>query len=185
MIRLETERLVLRDYVPADEEDYYRLKTDAKTMYYMQDILLHSREEGREEFANVLADMGKPDRRFYFLRAELKDGTQIGSVGYTVNDRTPLGKLVGAGYFYLPEFWRQGYGSEALERVLEFAFMEDGVYRFSTGCLAENRGSEGVMIKCGLIKEAEKPDWEWHDGRMKTRLEYRLLRDEYLAQKNK
>ena len=22
-------------------------------------------------------------------------------------------------------------------------------------------------------------DWEWHDGRMKTRVEYRLLRGEY------
>ena len=39
MIFLETERLILRDYVETDFNDYYRLKSDAKTMYYLQDIL--------------------------------------------------------------------------------------------------------------------------------------------------
>lgn len=36
-----------------------------------------------------------------------------------------------------------------------------------------------VMQKCGLIKEAEHADWEWHDGKLKTRLEYRLLKSEW------
>ena len=36
-----------------------------------------------------------------------------------------------------------------------------------------------VMQKCGLIKEAEHIDYEWHDGKMKTRLEYRMLRREW------
>ena len=51
MIELTTPRLRLRDYVPADEEAYYQLKSCPKTMYYLQDIMLHSREEAREDFA--------------------------------------------------------------------------------------------------------------------------------------
>lgn len=181
-IRLETERMILRDYTPADEEEYYRLKTNDKTMgRYMRDIMLHSREEAREDFGAVLADAAKPERKFYFLRAERKeDGVQLGSVGYTVEERTPVGKLVHAGYFYFSEFWGQGYGTEAFRRVIDFAFLEDGVYRFSTGCLAENKGSERIMQKCGLVKEAERVGWAWHDGEMKTRLEYRLLLPEYI-----
>ena len=69
--------------------------------------------------------------------------------------------------------------SEAVQKVLEFAFTQDNVYRVTTGCLAENIGSERVMQKSGLIKEAEHIDYEWHDDRMKTRLEYRLLRHEW------
>ena len=84
-----------------------------------------------------------------------------------------------AGYFSYRKFWGQGCMTEALRRLLAFAFEEDGVYRFSTGCLTENRGSERVMQKCGLIKEAEKPDWTWHGGKLKTRVEYRLLRQEW------
>lgn len=34
------------------------------------------------------------------------------------------------------------------------------------------------MQKNGLIKEAEHIDYEWHDGKMKTRLEYRLSKHE-------
>lgn len=182
MIYLETERLILRDYCESDFDEYYRLKSDSKTMYYLQDIQLFTEEETREDFQMVLEDMVKPDRKFYFLHMELKDThEQLGSVGYTVVDNTPVGKIVGAGYFIYPKFWGQGYTTEAFKRVLKFAFVENDVYRLSTGCLAENVGSERVMQKCGLIKEAEHVDYEWHDGKMKTRLEYRLLRSEYIA----
>lgn len=180
MIYLETERLILRDYCEDDFDEYFRLKTDEKTMYYLQDIQLFSKEEADEDFQMVLEDMKKLDRKFYFLHMELKEShEQVGSVGYTVTDNTPAGKLVHAGYFTYPKFWGNGYTTEALKRVLEFAFTEHDVYRVTTGCLAENVGSERVMQKCGLIKEAEHVDYEWHDGKMKTRLEYRLLKQEW------
>lgn len=180
MIYLETERLILRDYQENDFDEYYRLKTDSKTMYYLQDIQLFTKEEAYEDFRMVLNDMAKEDRKFYFLHMELKDShEQLGSVGYTVLNETPVGKIVGAGYFIYPKFWGKGYTTEAFKRVLEFAFVDNNVYRLSTGCLAENVGSERVMQKCGLIKEAEHIDYEWHDGKMKTRLEYRLLKSEF------
>lgn len=180
-MRLETERLILRDYEESDKAAYFKLKSDPKTMYYLQDIQLFSRQESDAEFADVLRDQKSKDRKFYFLHIELKEShEQVGSIGYTVNDNTPVGKLVGAGYFTFPQFWNHGYVTEAFKKVIEFAFLENNVYRITTGCLAENVGSERVMQKCGLIKEAEHVDWEWHQGKMKTRLEYRLLKDEAL-----
>lgn len=63
-MRMETERLILRDYVPADLPDYCRLKTDPQTMYYLQDIQLHSPEEGRQGRPPIRAkDFAK--RRFH------------------------------------------------------------------------------------------------------------------------
>lgn len=180
MIYLETARLILRDFVKEDLEDYCRLKMDPQTMYYLQDIQLHSPEEAHEDFHRVLADIDSENRQFYFLHMELKDThEQVGSIGYTVAAKTPIGKLVHLGYFTYPKFWGHGYTSEALRKVLEFAFVENNVYRVTTGCLAENKGSERVMQKNGLVKEAEHMDYEWHDGKMKTRLEYRLLRTEW------
>ena len=179
-MRLETERLILRDYEKADEEAYFRLKSDCETMYYLQDIWFATKEEAAEEFGKVLQDLAGGKRQFYFFHVELKTThEQIGSAGYTVLADTPVGKLVHAGYFFYPRFWKMGYATEAFRRVLEFAFLENNVYRVSTGCLALNIGSEKVMMKCGLIKEAERVDWEWHDGEMKTRVEYRLLRSEW------
>lgn len=179
-MRLETKRLILRDYEESDKTAYFKLKSDPKTMYYLQDIQLFSEEEADAEFTNVLQDQKSDERKFYFLHMELKDShEQVGSIGYTVIDNTPVGKLVGAGYFIFPRFWNQGYVTEAFQKVIEFAFVENNVYRISTGCLEENVGSERVMQKCGLLKEAEHVDWEWHDGRLKTRLEYRLLKSEW------
>ena len=180
MIYLETARLILRDYTSDDFEAFYRLKTDEQTMYYMQDIKLDSIESGKEDFANVLEDLANEERKYYFLHMELKEThEQVGSIGYTVTGNTPVGKLVHMGYFTYPEFWGNGYTTEALKKVIEYAFTEDNVYRITTGCLAENIGSERVMQKCGMIKEAEHVDYEWHDGKMKTRLEYRLLKSEW------
>ena len=51
------------------------------------------------------------------------------------------------------------------------------------GCIKENIGSEKVMQKCGMIKEAEHVHCVWHEGRLKNRVEYRLLKTEWLAQR--
>lgn len=180
MIYLETDRLILRDYAVDDFDDYFRLKTDDQTMYYMNDIKLDSIESAREDFAQVMEDMVSNDRKYFFLHMELKENhEQVGSIGYTVVDNTPVGKIVHMGYFTYPKFWGNGYTTEALKKVIEYAFTEDNVYRITTGCLAENKGSERVMQKNGMIKEAEHIDYEWHDGKMKTRVEYRLLKSEW------
>ncbi|MDR3594477.1 MAG: GNAT family protein [Clostridium sp.] len=38
-------------------------------------------------------------------------------------------------------------------------------------------GSERVMQKCGMIKEGEYKMKEWHDGKMKDRVSYRIIRE--------
>ena len=65
--------IILRDYTEKDFEAYSRLKMDAETMYYLQDIQLHPVEEARRDFAEVLSDMKSPERKFYFCHMELKD----------------------------------------------------------------------------------------------------------------
>lgn len=180
MLYFETDRLILRDYTEADRQNYIQLKSDKDTMYYLQDIQLFAGEEADADFDNVLTDMRDNPRKFYFLHIEEKGShAQVGTVGYTVESETPVGKLVHAGYFSYRQYWGNGYMTEAMKKVLEFAFTQNNVYRLSTGCLAENIGSERVMQKCGMIKEAEHIEWEWHDGRMKTRVEYRMLRSDW------
>lgn len=91
--------------------------------------------------------------------------------------------VLSAGYFIYPQYWNKGYVTEAFKRVLEFAFMENHVYRVTTGCLLENKASEKIMKKAGMIKEAEHVDWKWFDGGLKTRVEYRLLKQEWQNRK--
>lgn len=186
MIRLTTNRLIIRDPLPLDIDDWHRLLSDPKTMYYLQDIMTNSLEESRKNLETAIAETQSPNRTKYFLAIEDKvTGAFIGTVGYTITNTTPIGKVAGAGYFILPEYHGKGIMTEAFREVIRFAFEDDNVYRIETGCLIENKASERVMQKCGLIKEAECKAYDWHDGSLKDRVEYRLLRDEWMASNRK
>ena len=180
MIRLKTARLIIRDPLASDIGGWHRLLSDSETMYYLQDIMTSSQEESYKNLAVAISEAQNPDRKKYFFTIEHdQTGVFIGTVGYTVTQKTPHGKFAGLGYFILSEYHGQGYMTEAVKEVIRFAFEDDGVYRISTGCLTENYASEGVMQKCGFIKEAELKSFTWHDGAIKDRVEYRLLGDEW------
>jgi len=152
-------------------------------MYYLQDIMTHTKAESLSNLETAITEAQSPNRTKYFFTIQhAATGAFIGSIGYTVTDATPLGKIVGVGYFILPEHHSLGYTTEALREVIRFAFEEDGVFRIETGCLTENKASERVMQKSGFIKEAERKQAKWHDGKMKDRVSYRLLKDEWQSQ---
>jgi len=144
------------------------------------DILSHSKDESYQNLEIAIVEAKNPNRTKYFLAIEhIETGTFIGTIGYTVTKTTPLGKFVSVGYFILPEHQGQGYITEALHEVIRFAFEDNSVFKIETGCLSENKASERVMQKCGLIKEADRKQSQWHNGQMKDRVEYRLLKDEW------
>ena len=182
MIRLTTERLIVRDPSSTDFEDWHRLMSDPYTMYYLQNIMTRSAEESRLNLDDAIAEAHNPDRKKYFFTVEDKaTGMFIGTVGYTATQTTPVGIIAHAGYFILPEYHGRGYTTEAFREIIRFAFVDGDVFRLETGCFRENGASERVMIKCGMIKEADRKAAAWHDGRMKDRVNYRLLREEWVS----
>ena len=180
MIKITTERLIIRDPILTDFENWHRLLSDPKVMYFPDDIMTHSEDESRKNLLDAIEEVSKPDREKYFLVAETKGGSEyVGNIGYTVMSRTPRGKIVEMGYFILLEHHNKGYMTEAVTELMRFAFEEDNVYRIETGCYAENYPSERVMQKCGLIREAYMVECAWHDGRLKDRVSYRILKHEW------
>jgi ribosomal-protein-alanine N-acetyltransferase len=149
-------------------------------MYYLQDILRSNIAESKRELLDIIKEQIKIDRNYYRFRIEDKESKElIGGIGYDVLNNTPHGKLVHLGYFIQEKYWNKGYTTEAVKRILEFSFLENNVYRIHTGCLKENKFSEKIMKKCGFIKEAEFKDFVFHDGKLKDRVEYRMLKSEW------
>lgn len=181
---LRTERLILREFQKKDLKAHHRLLSDAETMYFVQDVMTASLKESRQNLEEAMAARDENPRTRVFLAMELAaTGDYMGSIGYTVLASPPPGRVVHAGYFILPAFHGKGYTTEALLELLRYAFEEDGVFRFETGCFAENLPSERVMVKCGMIKEAHQAAVAWHDGKMRDRVAYRLLRREWEERK--
>jgi len=180
MIFLQTERCIIRDHNQEDLMTHHALLSDKKAMYYLQDIAATSLEESQANLKKAIDEIDNPQRQFYFLRIEdKKTNEHIGEIGYTVTKHTPIGKLVEMGYFIHTSFWGKGFTTEALKEVIRFAFEEDDVFRISCGCNKNNIASEKVMIKCSMIKEADFKSYTWHDGEIKDRVEYRLLKHEW------
>lgn len=193
MIALQTERLLIRDHKAEDFEGLYRLLTDDRAMHFLDDLRAHSRQDAEANLAVAMGEAKKPDseRECYFFAITLKDSSReadaadlyVGEIGYTVTARFPRGKRVEMGYFILPEFWGKGIVTEAVGRVMAFAFEENGVWKIELGCNKGNEGSERVMIKSGMTKEGELADHTWLDQRLWNRVLYRMLKSEWAGRK--
>jgi len=166
----------LRDYRESDLDDMHRLWSDKKTMYYLDDILCETIDD---TLVYLKTGLENSDGH-YFCICEKPSDRFIGSVGYTIVESTPLGKIVHMGYMLLPEYHGKGYAAEATKKVIEFAFMQDGCIRINTGCHKENDASRKVLEKAGFRKEAEKIKAVYHDGVMKDRLEYAINKEDFI-----
>lgn len=184
MIRLETERLIIRDHLSTDLHSMHRLLSDPKAMYYIQDLQTYSLQGTMDNLKIAIAAINERPRTKYFFRIELRDGSYVGEIGFTVRLATTMGKVVELGYFILPEHWDKGIATEAAEEVIQYAFLEAGVVKIETGCIRDNIGSEKIMKKLGMIKEADYIMRVWHEGRFKDRVEYRLTKREWEANRN-
>ena len=71
MVNLMTERLIIRDARPEDFDEWHRLISNPKAMYYLKEILTYSPEESRENLNMAIDDALNPDLNKYFLAVEL------------------------------------------------------------------------------------------------------------------
>jgi len=177
LIKLTTERLLIRDYIVSDLEDLHSLISDKKNMYLVDDIFSNSIEETSENLENAM----KNEDGHYFAICDIRNGEFIGSVGYTYTTYTLDCKVAHLGYFILPQHHGKGYTTEAVKKVLEFAFKSGGCTRITTGCYSEHIASIRVMEKAGFRRESEHLNAAWHDGVLKDRLEYAIDVEGYLA----
>ena len=180
MITLESERLIIRDYKESDLTEYHEMMSNKENMYYLYDIITNSIEESSESLMNTINVCSKGMAHRFGITEKGNDKL-IGSVGYEIRVITPVGKVADPmGWFMMPEYQNKGYMTEAVKRVLEFAFFEDNCIRVATGCFKDNIPTQKVMKKAGFRKEADKPQAMWLDGQMRDRLEFAINRDEHL-----
>ena len=67
MIKLFTERLIIRDLEINDLENHNKLLSDKNVMYYLQDIQTNNLEESKKNLNNAINDQNKKERKYYFF----------------------------------------------------------------------------------------------------------------------
>ncbi|NYF25924.1 GNAT family N-acetyltransferase [Sporosarcina sp. JAI121] len=149
----ESERLVIRAPELGDALDAWNAIRDSlpalrKWMPWAQpDPELHMTEESlRKAVANFIT---RDDLRFHLYQKE--SGKFIGSSGlHRIDWSIPKFEI---GYWLATEFEGQGYMTEAVKRIEQFAFEELGARRVEIRCDEENMKSRSVAERAGFTLE--------------------------------
>ena len=156
---LTTQRLVLRQFCPADAQRIHHLVND-KEVAYSTHYIPHPYPEGAaEEWLAEHAELVRCGQAAVFAVCLKNDraasGSEeaeqlIGTVGLAIADFDHQAEI---GYWFGRDYWGQGFGTEAVVAALDYGFETLGLHRIFAQHIARNAASARVLEKTGFSKE--------------------------------
>jgi [ribosomal protein S5]-alanine N-acetyltransferase len=176
-VRLETERLVLRELRQSDWTALHAQYADPEARRFGA---AHRWRWQSWLYVWLLRNTaGAPMRPIYDLAVVLRgqEDAPVGGCSLVIGN-TRYGALLG---FIMDPRWRaRGYATEAARGMLRFAFEELGVEQVSAGCHPENLASRRVLERIGMQYRGDEKRFPGSPRGMPSRA-YALTRDEWLA----
>ncbi len=176
-MRLETERLVLREFVEGDWAALYAFESlEVVTRFEVYDP--HTEVVSREYVAKTIASAAESPRSVIDLAITLRgDDTLIGHIGMKRS-----GHELGIGevwYGIAPEHQRRGFVTEAARAFFTHAFTELGIHRLFGDCDPRNIPSARLMERLGMRREGHHVQNLWVKGEWCDSLIYAMLASEW------
>jgi [ribosomal protein S5]-alanine N-acetyltransferase len=172
---IETERLLLRPFGPADAADLARLAGAREVAATTANIPHpYSLADAEGWIASQQAEWDE-DRGATFAITLRADGALIGAVGLRserAHERAELGYWIGVPY------WGSGYATEAARAVVEFGFDGLGLNRIFARHMTSNPASGRVMEKIGMHLEGEFRQHELKWGEFRDHRFYGVVRSD-------
>lgn len=179
-IRLETDRLILRQFKIEDAENVFNnwASDDEVTKYLTWPT--HSSVEMSRSYMEFCIN-GYNEKNVYQWGMELKNSHElIGNISVVKIidkiDSVELGWVIGR------KWWGNGYTAEAAERLLEFFFTEVSVNRICAGHDIDNPNSGRVMQKIGMKYEGTLRQSGKNNQGIVDMANYSVLREEWKLQ---
>ena len=179
MVRLRTERLLLREFDPDDWPALHDVESRAKVAHY-QSFEPRTVAESRAYVAAACEEAKQETRATYDLAVTLvSEDRLIGRCGLGLTDRD-LG--VGILWYTLhPTYWGRGYATEAAHGLVNFGFRELRLHRIWADCDPANVASSRVLEKLGMRQEGHLREFAWIKGTWVDSLIFAILDREWTA----
>ncbi|MNB80683.1 hypothetical protein D3C75_274500 [compost metagenome] len=150
VMRLETERLLIRPYIQSDLQESFELMQDPEVLTYMH-MDVFSADEYQGVFDWLISSYNTPfDEAFkYSFAIRLKEsGAFIGWCGAGTLDFSPPHKEL----YYLigRQYWGRGYAAEAAAAMAEYAFGVIGLDRLYAKADPRNTASIKILGRLGF-----------------------------------
>ena len=177
-MRLESERLLLRKYEMSDREDAYQVISKREISDSMITIPHPYPKELVESWLIYLQSSFEGGTAYEFaVTTKTAESLYIGNCGLvTVRDEHRHAEL---GYLIDPNYWNQGYATEACQAVLKFAFYELQLNRVYARVMKHNYSSCKVLEKLGFQLEGTARQEFIKDGNYVDIVYYALLAEDY------
>ena len=175
---LETKRLVLRRFEPADAEAMFdNWASDSEVTRFLTWPAHESVDTSRAIIAQWVEAYA--DDRWYQWAIVPKDGRDepIGSISIVrMNEAT---EAMAIGYCIGRTWWHRGITSETLSAVIAYLFSEVGANRIEAVHDPRNPHSGGVMRRCGMTYEGTLRSHGSSNQGLCDECYFSILRDEW------
>ncbi len=166
-IRIETERLIIRNFMPNDAEDLYEILGDTETMKNCE--LAYDLPKTKEFLQSFCIG------RNGAVAAVHKQSQKV--IGYILFNEIES-SIYEMGWFINRNYWRQGYAYEACKAVIDYAFCELGAHKVFAEAI-DGIKSVGLMQKLGMkLEGVQRSQTKDNDGNWADLYFYGLLRED-------
>ncbi len=179
---LETPRLILRRMKVSDAEDMFDYARRAEvTRYLLWDC--HPDVQSTREYLQYVQKQYE-EGEFYDWAVILREtGRMIGTAGFTSFDDDNNAAEIG--YVINPDYRGIGVAPEAVGEIMKFGFLRLNLHRITARYMEGNDASRRVMEKCGMSFEGTFRSSLMVKGDYRTISVCAILRDEYLARRER
>lgn len=170
-MRIDTPRLLIRDFTPEDAQDLHAIFGDEETMFYCEPAYDY------DETVRFLHDFCI-DRHGALAAAERETGRVIGYILFNAADED----VYEMGWFFRRSVWRQGYAYEACKALIDHAFREMNAHKIFAEAIDAVK-SVGLMKKLGMQLEGiQRSQTKDNAGNWADLYFYGLLREDWETQ---
>lgn len=146
-MKLETTRLILRDYQPSDFDAVHHYSQDPDVLKYML-WGPNTREDTRSFIDQAILDgQAQPRTTFNLALMDKETKALIGGISLTLDqDQAEIGWILDR------SAWGKGIATEAAVCLIRFGFDALGLSSIHATCDSENIASYKVMLKCQMTQ---------------------------------
>jgi ribosomal-protein-alanine N-acetyltransferase len=162
--RIETERLMLRAVFPSDAHDIFQLLSDPKVAKHHELDPFETVDQAHSLISHF-TKWFQNDQAVRWAIVRKDDGELIGTCCFDTFH--PKYQSVNVGYNVRSNRWGQGYATEAVHKIIDFAFTNGivgPVNRIQAITVPANIASEKVLEKLGFEKEGLMRQYAYWKG---------------------
>lgn len=176
--RIESERLILRRFEDRDLASFVAYRSDPEVARYQSWDSCDEQEARAFIREMASARPGAPGEWFQVAVESKETGGLIGDCALQVDEQERYRAEIG--FTLAREQQGKGFASEAVVRLLDYAFDELGLHRVVAIADCRNAPSWALLERIGMRREGHLLENVWFKGEWADEYLYAVLKDEWL-----